>query len=178
MVFESPATFRRALAIVIVLVFHAPTANLAAVQSNDFGFRFEFGPCSPWVTERLDTFSGVFEANLGGEPTRTATARMSLTDAQMTAIYRAVENIGFFDYPSKFIGVPSGVRETTATSPAPTYRLEVRKEGAVHIVAWEDAYKPSSAEADRLRDLFSMVRDFIHEHQEFKRLPRPSVGCE
>lgn len=28
--------------------------------------------------------------------------------AQMRAVYRAVENIRFFDYPAKFIGVPSG----------------------------------------------------------------------
>jgi hypothetical protein len=166
-------TFQRVLAIVIVLLLYAPTSNIAAAQASDFGFRFEFGPCSPWVTERLDTFNGVFTANLGDEP-----VRMSLTDAQMTAIYRTIENIRFFDYPSIFNGVPAGVRESTTTSPASTYRLEVRNEGAVHTVSWLDAYKPSSAEADRLRDLFSMVRGFIHDHPEFKRLPRPTVGCE
>jgi hypothetical protein len=96
----------------------------------------------------------------------------------MSAIYRTIENIAFFDYPSTFTGVPAGAHETTTKSPAPTYRLEVRKGGAVHAVSWEDAYTPQTPEADRLRDLFSMVRRSIHEHPEFKRLPRPAVGCE
>jgi hypothetical protein len=169
-------TFQRTLAVVIVLLLYTPTGNTVAAQASDFGFRFEFGPCSPWVTERLDTFNGVFTANLGAQ---TATAPMSLTDAQMSAIYNVIQDIRFFDFPSTFTGVPAGAKEVSETSPAPTYRLEVRSGGAVHTVSWTDAKrKPATAGVERLRDLFSMVRGFIHEHPEFKRLPRPAVGCE
>jgi hypothetical protein len=98
------------------------------------------------VTEQLDTFDGVFTANLGGEPARIVTSRMSLTNAQMDEISRTIERIKFFDYPSPFVGAPAGGRGRT--SPATTYRLEVRKDGAVHTVSWQDAYNPSSAEAD------------------------------
>jgi len=178
-------TFRRALAVVAVFLLCSPTARLAAAQAGDFDFRFEFGPCLvPSVgfpnggTERLDTFNGVFTENLGGEPARTVTAKISLTASQMGAIRQAIENIRFVDYPSRFVGVPAGVQEVTTTVPAPTYRLEVRLSGAVHTVAWDDGSKPSSVEADRLRDLFLMMLRFIHEHPEFKRLPRPAIACE
>ena len=175
MVSHSPVTLQRTLAVVIVLLLYAPNGNNVAAQAGDFGFRFEVGDC---LTERLDTFDGVFTKNLGGEPARTVTAQISLTDAQMTAIYRAIENIRFFDYPSTCVGVPIGVQDVKTTIPSNTYRLEVRNAGVVHSVSWRDAYKPTTVEADRLRDLFSMVLGFVHEHPEFKRLPRLTVGCE
>src|SRR5262245_52450383 len=118
--------FLRTLGVVIVLLLYAAKGYVSAAQAADFGFRFEVGDC---LTERLDTFNGAFTKNLGGFPARTATAQISLTDAQMTAIYRAIENIRFFDYPSTFVGVPAGVQEITTTIPHPTYRLEVRNGG-------------------------------------------------
>src|SRR5262249_15494696 len=144
-------------------------------QASDFGFRFEVGDCS---TERLDTFSGIFTKNLGGWPARIVTAPIVLTDAQMSEVYRTIENIRFFDYPSAFVGVRRDVNEITTTVPYDTYRFEVRNAGVVHTVSWRDSDKPTTLEADRLRDLFSMVLSFIHEHHEFKRLPAPIGGCE
>ena len=174
MVFNTLVKFSRTLAVMIVLLLYATQGNTTPAQADDFGFRFEVGNCS---TERLDTFNGVFTKNLGGDPVRTVTAQVFLTDPQMRAIYRSIENIHFFDYPSTFVGVPDGLQKTGAFAPAPTYRLEVRNEGAVHTVSWKDAYKPTTAEADRLRGLFSMVLGFIHEHPEFERLPPPAAGC-
>jgi hypothetical protein len=171
------AALALALALEVFLFLFAPASRILAVQSGEFGLRFEFSPCAPWITEQLDTFSGVFSANLGGQPARTVTVPMSLTDTELTTIRRTVETIRFFDYPSTFTGIPAGTSEVTQITPAPRYRLKVRNGGVVHMVSWEDANRPSSAEADRLRGLLSMVRDFIHEHPEFKRLPSPNVGC-
>jgi hypothetical protein len=180
-----PSGQRRTLAIVIALFFYAPQGNISAMprgnvsvsQAGDFGLRFGFEPCYPRVTESLDTFTGVFTANLGGEPARTVTTPLSLTSDQMTAIYATLENLRVFEYPSTFLGVLAGADEVTTTRPSPTYHLDVRNGGVVHSVSWTDAYKPSSVEADRLRDLLSLLRGFIHEHPAFKRLPPPTVGC-
>jgi hypothetical protein len=166
-------TFQRTLIIVAVLLCTS-SGNHVAAQAQDFGFRFEVGDC---LTERLDTFNSVFTKELGGWPVRVVTAQIALTDVQMTDIHQAIENIRFFDYPSKFVGVPSDARETVTTTAFYTYRMEVRNEGAVHTVVWKDAYKPTTAEADRLRRLFSMVQGFIHDHPEFKRLPPAVVNC-
>lgn len=168
-----PVTLQRTLALVAALLLYAPKAETAAAQSGDFGFRFEFGSC---LVERLDTFSGTFTQGVPGPSPRIATTQMALTDTQMSAVYRAIENIRFFDYPAVFVGVRPGV-EMITTIPSNTYRFEVRNAGVVHTVSWNDSSKPTTLEADHLRDFFSMVRGSIHEHPEFKRLPPVKGGC-
>jgi hypothetical protein len=160
-----------------LVLLYAANSDTAAAQAGDFGFRFEVTRCL-LDAERLDTFVGEFTKNLGGSPARIVTAKISLTDAQMTTIYRTIESIRFFDYPSTFVGVPAGLQEVITTTPSNTYRLEVRNAGVVHSVSWNDGQKPMTVEADRLRDLFSMVLGFIHDHPEFKRLPPRTIGCE
>jgi hypothetical protein len=151
------------------------TAQTQPEPGADFGFRFEAVRC---LTEKFDTFSGEFTEDLGGEPARSATARFSLTDSQMRAVYQAIENVRFFDLPPVFNGVPPGLGEVWTTVPANTYRLEVRNGGVAHSVLWRDAYNPTTKEADTLRALFSMIVAFIHERPEFERLPRRLGGCE
>jgi hypothetical protein len=165
------------VAIVVFLAGYSQgtTTAIRADQAGDFGFRFQVGDC---LTETFDTFTGVFTKDLGGEPPRSATVQLSLPDAQMGTIYQTIDKIGFFGYPSRFVGIAEGRRMLTESGPARTYRLEVRDAGVVHIVSWNDAFKPTTEEADRLRDLFSMITGFIHEHPEFNRLPRPAAGCE
>ena len=104
----------------IVLLFYPAGVDAVRAQAADFGFRFEVGDC---LTERLDTFSGVFTKELGGDAARTATAHLSLTESQMTAIYRAIEDIRFVDFPATFQGVPAGTQEVTTTVPYATYRF-------------------------------------------------------
>jgi hypothetical protein len=176
MVSNSRVTRQRTLVpLMVILLLCAAHGNDVEAQAGDFGFRLEVGDCA---TERLDTSTGIFTKDLGGFPARKATANITLTDAQMSAIYRVIEEIRFFDYPSVFVGVRLDAHVLTTFSPSTIYRFEVRNAGAAHTVSWNDSTKPTTPEADRLRDLFSMVLGFIHEHPEFKRLPRPSVGCE
>jgi hypothetical protein len=150
-------------------------AESQAEPAVDFGFRLEVGDC---LTEKFDSFSGEFSKDLGGEPARSAATRFSLTDVQMRTIYQTMEKIRFFDYLSPFNGVPSGLSVVGEFGPASSYRLEVRNGGVVHTVVWKDAYKPTTIEADRLRALLSTIIGFIHDHPNFKRLPRPIGGCE
>src|SRR5947209_7944807 len=125
-----PVTFTRALSVSLLVLLYAASSDTAAAQAGDFGFRFDVGRClgppikdlPDGVIERLDTFTGVFTENLGGEPPgRSVTAKISLTHAQMTTIYRTIESIRFFDYPSTFVGVPAGLQEEIWTHPSNTY---------------------------------------------------------
>jgi len=138
MVSNALVTLQRALAIVAVLLLY-PKTNTVAAQAEGFGFRFEVGDCA---TERLDTPTGIFTKELGGSPVRTVTAQVVLTPAQMSTIYRTLENIRFFDYPSAFVGVRPDAKVITETTPSTIYRLEVRNGGVVHTVSWNDSSKP------------------------------------
>lgn len=58
---NSPVNFPRTMAIMAVLLFYAPKANIAAAQVGAFSFRFEIGNC---LTERFDTSTGIFTKTL------------------------------------------------------------------------------------------------------------------
>jgi hypothetical protein len=94
----------------------------------------------------------------------------------MKTIYEAMQTIGFLKYPSDYRGT-TDVGDSTMTIPYETYRLEVRIGGVSHAVFWEDAFKPTTKEADRLRALINTITAFIHNHPSFRRLPRSGFGC-
>jgi hypothetical protein len=177
MVSKSSMTSRLSRVLCLVLVFCSQSGSGAAAraQAAEFGFRFEVGDC---LTETFDSFTGLFTKELGGEPARSVTARLSLSESQMSTIRQTVDEIRFLDYPSPYWGVPAGLKEVRTFHPAGTYKLEVRVRGVVHTVVWKDAYKPTTEQADRLRDLLSMIIRFVHEQPEFKRLPPSIGGCE
>jgi hypothetical protein len=160
------------MAVVLLLCAVNSNGRAGAAQGAGFGFRFEIGSCLP---ERFDTFTGVFIKSLGGG--QTGTANITLTDAQMTDIYETIQKIRFFDYPSSFSGVPTGLDTLFARQPNIIYRLEVRSSGNVHTVTWNDGFGPLTAEGERLRDLFLKITRLIHEHPAFTQIPRSSYGC-
>jgi hypothetical protein len=168
---NSPHT--TALALVFLLGFTVDIGTLHA-QTNDFAFRFQFG-CDG--TESLDTFRGSFTQDATQGPARSVTIPLSLSTEQMRAIFDTIQKIRFFDYPAVFMGLRPGAREAITTSPSTRYRFEVRQAGRSHVVTWDDNTKPSSNEADRLRQLFQMIDGFVHAHPDVKRLP-PQFGCE
>jgi len=101
---------------------------------------------------------------------------MSLSDVQMKTVYEAIQRIGFLTYPSNYRGA-SDTGVSTMMIPHETYRLEVRMGGLSHTVSWEDAFRPTTKEADRLREVINTITEFIHTHPSFRRLPRSSFGC-
>jgi len=161
----------RTFAAVLLLLGWNHDSQVVAAQPADFGFRLERGAC---MKERFDTFSGVLTKNLADG--RTVSTKMSLSDAQMKTIYEAIQRIGFLSYPSAYRGTPD-VGDSTMTIPYETYRLEVRMGGLSHTVSWEDAFKPTTKDADRLRELINTITEFVHSHPNFRRMPRSSFWC-
>jgi hypothetical protein len=135
----------------------------------DFAFRFEYNHCGAYT---LDTSKNVYSRDTGpgAEP---ISIPLTLSSGQLAAVEARIDNIHFFEYPTDFKGVPPGLVETITTTPSTTYRLDVRRVGAVHTVAWDDAPTPRSEEANRLLELFNFIIGFIDEHPDVKRLPRP-----
>jgi hypothetical protein len=157
--------------VVTIALLVALHSGIVAAQPADFGFRLERGMC---MMERFDTFKGVLSKDLGGG--RTVATRMALSDAQMKTIYETIQKVGFLAYPSDYRGAPD-VGASVMTIPYETYRLEVRIGGLTHAVSWEDAFKPTTKEADGFRALINMITAFVHNQPNFKRLPRSNVGC-
>jgi hypothetical protein len=148
-------------------------AAQGAQPAPDFAFRFEFKPCT---TNILDTYEKKFIRGMGPADT-VVSIPLELSQEQMTAVYEAIANIRFFEYPTTFVG-GAGLGETITTTPSTSYQFEVRNAGVVHRVSWDDAHSPRSEAANRLLNLFKMIIGFINDHPDVKRLPTPRVRCE
>ena len=111
---------------------------------------------------------------LGDPPVSTP---LTLSSEQMAAVYDAIGSIGFFNYPTKFLGVkPAATAENFGRLPFTTYRLQVRSSGVVHTVSWEDRF-PHTEEASRLLNLFDLINGIVNDRPEVKRLPVSRAGC-
>ena len=171
--------------LVIVAAILLPPGQAA----DDFAFRLEYGLCT---TDVLDTFQGTYVRDLGS---RVPSVSIPLTFPQHSrdVVYQAIVATHFFDYPSDFrITPPSNCTAKPTASggsimecggsvsvfaPGNHYKLTVRNAGVTHTVSWQDSIKPSTEQADRLRQMLQTIIDTTRALPEVQRLPRAQVGC-
>jgi hypothetical protein len=179
---NSPVTFQRTLAVVIVLLLYAPKGNTSRAQAPqsaeptaDFAFRFDFKPCAG---NTLDTYTNQYIREMEpGQPT--ISIPLTLSAEQMATVFAEIVNIHFFDYPPDFKRVTPGPDGYLSKMiPSTTYRLEVRSAGIFHAVSYDDGTTPRSDEANRLLNLFNLIIGFVNDHPDVKRLPAPRAFCE
>jgi hypothetical protein len=146
------------------------THSIAAAQTapEDFAIRFEWGVC---FTDVVDTFDNVVERFVRRD-LHVSSAPSLVSQQVKDAIYKAIIEARFFEYPSEF-----RVKGHIAFAPAPHYRLVVRNAGRSHSVFWHDSSGPSTDEADRLRLMFTTIEQVLSGLPELNRLPIPNIGC-
>lgn len=136
----------------------------------DFDFRFQYGICS---TSELDTFTGWFTRERADGTS--AMVQLSLNASQMRHLYETLTKIDFFHYPSVF--QPRQGPPTIFSNGfwVVRYQMNVRSDGRMHSVQWDDDQTDRGPQADRLRRLFGWAVAFINEAAEAKHLPPPCV---
>jgi len=135
---------RRLLATALLTVSVA-ASRLPQQPVTDFAFRFVYKPCA---ANTLDTYKNVYTREMGPAPP--VSIPLTLSSEQLAAVEARIAAIHFFEYKADFRRVPPGLVETITTIPSATFRLEVRRAGAVHTVEFDDANTPRSEEANRL----------------------------
>ena len=155
------------VSLVLLFTLSVPAGGQAPGNSSrDFGFRFEYGLCP---SEVLDTFKAIFTREM--KPAPDLYVPLTLEAESLTEIRRAIAEARFFEYPSEFRpGVPN-------FAPGYHYRLTVQDAGRRHSVFWHDSARPSTPEADRLRRLFTGMRQTISAHPKVQQLPRANAAC-
>jgi hypothetical protein len=139
----------------------------------DFDFRFQYGICS---TSELDTFAGWFTRQLPDGTS--AMAPLALNVSQMRHLYQTITKIDFFHYPSVFQRRPASPSIFSNGFWIVSYRMDVRSDGRMHSVQWDDDQTDRGPQADRLRRLFGWAISFINEAAELKHLPpSPSAAA-
>jgi hypothetical protein len=161
-------------ALVVLAAVMVNSGIRASATPVDFAFKFDFTPC---LTSTLDTYANVYtrEIHPGETP---ISITLTLSSAQMDAVYQGIVSIDFFHYPARFSGgalTPTG--EMATVSPSTKYRLEVRAAGQTHTVFWDDNHFPHSEAATRLLKLFEMINGFLNDRAEVTGLPGAKVYC-
>jgi hypothetical protein len=132
-----------------------------------FAFQFTFGSCT------LDTATGVLTHDT---PPHMQTP-MALAEDELTGIAASLDEIGFFDYPPTFVGVPLGLTAYSINAAATNYRMQVHLADRTHVVAWMDSTRPSTDAADRLRALFVRIVTLVLNRPGFAHLERDGIDC-
>lgn len=144
-----------------------------AQPESNFGFILEFGPCS---IDRLDTFKGEFTQDRVVEPP--ITIPLQLSDEQMKMIYEKMIEINVAGYPEVFEVPKPLIGEVVMLSSPYNYDLTIENgESRVSIRWTDDMVQPTTPEADRLRELFRLIIQMVHEQPGYQGLPEVKFGC-
>jgi len=166
------------IVLLIILIFAAcaPTATIAPRKSDvALVFKYE-AECGLLPVNVLDTASNTLVYTPLGDTT-SITISLRLTDDELESIYQKAIEIGFFDYPSKFV-VPDD-QVLGYRTPASSFELSIADGTVQNSVSWTDDIitKPDYPKADQLRELMKLINKTIQSHPEVQQLPGPKVLC-
>ena len=155
------------------LLFACTPAAWQTEPESNFGFMLEFGSCS---MDKLDTFKGEFTQNRVVEPSITIPLR--LTDEQMTMVYGKMVEIEMAEYPEVFAIPKPLIGEVVMISSPYNYILMVQNGESRSSIRWtDDMVQPTNAKADRLRELFRLIIQMVHDDPGYQQLPEVNFGC-
>ena len=133
----------------------------------------EFGSCS---IDELDTFTGEFTQERVVEPS--ITIPLQLSDEQMTTIYEKMIAINLARYPEVFEVPRPLIGDVVMLSSPYNYALMVRNGESKISIRWTDnMVQPTTAKADRLRELFGLIIQMVQEDPGYQQLPEVKFGC-
>jgi hypothetical protein len=151
-----------------------PTSSLPAQPAADFAFSFGYGACQ--ITRVVNTFDNtLMQRSVGAAP---ITITFVLTSGERSTIYQHMRAINLFAYPPTYtIPLPDNIT-SMSIAPNPRYEFTLRNDTLLTTIVWEDAIvRPTSNEADQLRDLIAFLKTTIEGHAEIQQLPPLVEEC-
>ena len=150
-----------------------PAVTLPEEPNPNFAFSIGYGACT--ITRILDTFNHTLTQH--SSDGSSATVAFRLTPDERITMYQAMKTINLFGYPDVYVSVPENVPQMIP-EPHPRYELVLRNGTLTKTITWEDAIaRPSTAEADQLRDFIERVRTLVAHHPETAQLPLLNEAC-
>ena len=157
-----------------VLTTPFPTSSLPAQPAANFAFSFGYGGCQ--ITRVLNTFDDtLMQHSIDASP---ITTTFVLTTDERNVIYQRMRAINLFAYPTTYTIPMPDTAMRIYSAPHPRYEFTLRNDTLLKTIIWEDAiWRPSSDEADQLRDLITFLKSTIEGHPEIQQLPRLIEAC-
>jgi hypothetical protein len=151
-----------------------PAVAIPAQPVPNFAFSFGYGACQ--VTRILSTFDDTLIQQSNNAVPITIT--FVLTANERNAIYQRMRAMNLFAFPTSYsIAMPDTMMRIYV-SPHPRYEFTLRSDTLLKTIVWEDGIaRPTSDQADQLRDLIAFLKTTIEGHAELKRLPPLVEAC-
>ena len=92
----------------------------------------------------------------------------------MDAVYRKMQEIGFFSYPEAFAVTPG--ETVIRVVPSEKYYFQVQAGSRYKELAWDDSIQNYDGQADQLRSLIQLIKNIIFAKDAYKALP-PAAGA-
>jgi hypothetical protein len=151
-----------------------PTSALPAQPAANFAFSFGYGACQ--ITRVVNTFDNTLMQHSLNTPPITTT--FVLAADERSAIYQHMRAINLFAYPPLYTIPVHDIAPYISIAPNPRYEFTLRNDSLLKSIIWEDAItRPTSDEADQLRDLIAFLKTTIEGHPEIQQLPRLVEAC-
>ena len=151
------------------------TVTLPEQPDPNFAFSVGYGACE--ITRVLDTFTRTLTQH-SMDGSSAVTVPFTLTPDERVTIYQAIKTINLFGYPDVYvIPVPENTPRIIP-EPHPRYELVLRNGTLNKRFTWEDSIaRPTTTEADQLRDFIERIRALVATHRETAQLPPLNEAC-
>ncbi len=143
-----------------------PGRMLPKEMPKDFAFVYRYGSKGKNI---LDTKRGTFTKDMVVDPS--ITAKLDLTEAELSEIYAEMRRIRITNYPRYF-----RVLQRNNQSHYENFRIDVYYDGHGKSIIWNDNCFEEIGSTRKLRGLFMRMKEMIQEHEEYKRMPEPRAG--
>ena len=155
----------------VILVSISGIAGCGERESQISGFDLEF---KYGITARnvLNTFEGTYTKDMVADPP--ITIDLTLSDEEKEEIYLKMMEIDFFDYPDEFSVEISPDDMVTIVTPYSSYYFRVACDSQMKELRWDDDIKNTDEQADRLRELITLIRNIVESKEEYRALPTPT----
>jgi hypothetical protein len=146
------------------------TLTVPAIPSN-YSLIFSYGTGE--VKNELNTIKGTYTKDMISAPP--ITVNLSLAQEEMDRIYKKMQEIDFFNYPTDF-SIQSSGTTTIVSTPSEKYYFKVIDGSRTKEVSWDDKIKNPDIQASKLRELIQLIKSIISSKDEYKALPPASGG--
>ena len=165
--FNTKTNLLSALTAVLFCLFAFTGCQPQQQNTSDFNFIFKYGVQGGNV---LDTFKGMYTWDMvrGSD----VTTRLTLTQDELNQIHTKMDEIDFWNYPDNFEVIPTGDLVSVVT-PFNSYYFRVQNGNVTKELRWDDEITNPNAQADKLRELITLITGIIRSKPAYQRLPEP-----
>jgi hypothetical protein len=121
----------------------------------------------------LNTFNGTFIKDMLNYTLATS---LTLTQEELNQIYSKMKEVGLFSLNQTDLKIPSNISVYHGICPLESYYLKVQDGTRIKELSWNRETELNSKLVLPFSNLVESIKEIVHSHPEFRKLPDPVGG--